>query len=670
MSENFIEHISLFRSLFKGREDVFAIRWEKGSKKGYMPAYFFDPYRYKAHVMKGGAFQNFTEKSYLLLTDEQIAKHLSGNQHIGLYPLLKDNTSWFIAADFDKNNWKEESQKFIEALAAIDIPAYLERSRSGKGGHVWIFFEQPYPACRSRKIALSLLKEIGILSFFDKDASFDRLFPNQDMLSGKGLGNLIALPLQKQAASKGNSCFLDPATLLPFEDQWVFLSGIKKVSAERLDTVLKSLTGKEVSIGANFSLASLGTLSISLTSCLALNRGEIPLALINYLKEELNFANSAFIIKKKIGKNTFGTERYFKLIEERENEVLVPKGFTGRLLRFCRENNVTVDFKDQRKKKESIPFQFNGVLREHQHAAVEAASKKDIGVIVAPPGAGKTIIALKIIADKQQPALIVVHRKQLMEQWIERAKSFLGIPRNEIGTIGQGKVKPGKKLNIATIQTLTKELSKAETDGLERAFGTIIIDECHHVPAETYRNTIAKLDSYYLYGLTATPFRKYNDGKLIFIHLGETIAEIKPQDIGAKKQARVIVRNSELDVPFNAKTDKFETLSKILVHDTARNKLILKDITGELGSGKKTVIITERKEHIDSLYQYLKQSYEVVTLSGEDSESSRTAKWKLIKVGNYQVLITTGQYFGEGIDINNASCLFLVYPFSFEGKLI
>jgi superfamily II DNA or RNA helicase len=670
MSDNIIEHISLFRSLFKGRDDVFAIRWEKGSKSGYMPAYFFDPYRYKAHLIRGGTFQNFTEKSYLSLTDEQIAKHLSGNQQIGLYPLLQDNTSRFIAADFDKNNWGEECRKFIKALATIDIPAYLERSRSGKGGHVWVFFEKPYPAVKSRKIAITLLKESGIISAFDKDASFDRLFPNQDILSGKGLGNLIALPLQKQAVSQGNSCFIDPGTLLPFEDQWAFLSGIKKVSAERLDEVLKFLTGKEASIEANFSFASSGTLAISLSNHLKLNRGDIPVVLINYLKEELNFANSEFIIKKKIGKNTFGTERYFKLIEERENEVIIPKGFAGKLLRFCREKNVTVDFNDQRKKREPVPFQFNAVLREHQHIAVEAASKKDMGVIVAPPGSGKTIIALKIIAEKQQPALIVVHRKQLMEQWMERAQSFLGIPRNDIGAIGQGKVKPGKKLTIATIQTLTKKLSKTETDDFKRAFGIIIIDECHHIPAETYRNTIAKLDSYYLYGLTATPFRKYNDDKLIFIHLGEVIAEIKPQDIGEATQAKVIIRNTELDVPFNAKTDKFETLSKILVHDSARNKLILKDITGELARGKKVVIITERKEHIDSLYQYLKQSYEVVTLSGEDSESNRTTKWKLIKQGNYQALITTGQYFGEGTDMNNASCLFLVYPFSFEGKLI
>ena len=670
MSDNTSKYIPLFRSLFKGRDDAFAIRWEKGIKSGYMPAYFYDPYRYKAHVLKGGTFQNFTEKSYLPLTDEQIAKHLNGKHHIGLYPLLTDNTSWFIAADFDKENWAEECRRFLKGCEANGVPAYLERSRSGKGGHVWVFFERPYPANKSRKIMLSLLREAGILSPFDKTSSFDRLFPNQDALSGKGLGNLIALPLHGPSVEQGNSCLVDPETLLPFQDQWEFLSGVKTVGVEKLEEVLRVLTGKEVLSETGFTQAPGAAMVIALTNCLKLKRNDIPVPLINYLKEELNFSNTAFIIKKKIGKSTFGTERYFRLIEEKDDEVILPKGFVGKLLRFCREKNLSVDFKDHRRKKESISFQFEAALRKHQEAAVVAAAKKDMGVIVAPPGTGKTIIALKIIADKQQPALIVVHRKQLLEQWMERAQTFLKIPKNEIGKIGQGMSKVGEKLTVATIQTLAKALEKAEQSGMANVFGTIIIDECHHIPAESYRNTIAQLDSYYQYGLTATPFRKYNEGKLIFIHLGDIIAEIKPQDIGEAKQPKVIIRNTDLDVPFNSKTDKFETLSKILVHDSARNKLILKDIVEELKSGKKAVILTERKDHIDALYQYLKQSYEVVILSGEDSEGSRAGKWKLVKEGAYQALVTTGQYFGEGTDLNNAGTLFLIYPFSFEGKLI
>ena len=304
-------------------------------------------------------------------------------------------------------------------------------------------------------------------------------------------------------------------------------------------------------------------------------------------------------------------------------------------------------------------------MRNHQQKVIETISKKDFGVIVAPPGSGKTIMGLKIIADKKQPSLIVVHRKQLLEQWQERIQAFLGIPKHEIGIIGQGKVKIGKQITITTIQSLPKQIEQ-----LQNQFGTILVDECHHIPAETFRNTIEKLNTFYLYGLTATPFRKYNDDKLIFAFIGDVISEVKSNEIENFKHAQINVRNTNLDIPFNSKTDNFETLSKILVHDSERNKLILNDIKNELSKRKRIAIITERKEHIDTLYLFLKQSYEVITLSGDDTESNRKSKWQALQQGTFQLLITTGQYFGEGSDLSNINSLFLVYPFSFKGKLI
>ncbi|MCZ2248219.1 MAG: DEAD/DEAH box helicase [Bacteroidia bacterium] len=667
MNESFSNHIQLFKSVFKGREDVFAIRWEKGNKSGYMPAYHYDPYMYRAHKMKGGTFQNYNDKTYLKLTDQEIAKHLNGEQLIGIYPLLQDNTSNFIVADFDEANWIDDARKFLKACNEKNIPAYLERSRSGNGGHIWIFFEQPYPAIRSRKIFISILEQSGAFSVFDKSSSFDRLFPNQDFLSGKGLGNLIALPLFKKTLEQGNSCFINADTLQPYVEQFEFLKSIKRISISELDNLYQPVTTTSNSI---FQKVGDGKLMIVLNNEVKINREGMTTPLINFLKEELNFTNSEFIIKKKIGRNTFGMERYFKFVEEAENEVIVPRGFIGKLIRFCRESKIEHDFIDERKKHKAVPYLFNAQLREHQQTVIESISKKDLGVIVAPPGSGKTIVAMKIISDKQQPALIIVHRKQLVEQWVERIETFLGIPKTEIGKIGQGKSKVGKKITVATIQTLSKEFDKSDSGNLKTDFGTVIVDECHHIPAETFRNTIAKLQTFYLYGLTATPFRKYNDGKLIFIHLGEIISEIKSSEISTAQQAKIIIRNTELDVPFNSKTDQFETLSKILIHDSARNKFILDDVISELKTGKRVVIMTERKEHIDSLQQYLKQSYETITLSGDDSESNRSSKWKILKDGNYQVLITTGQFFGEGTDLQNANCLFLVYPFSFEGKLI
>ncbi len=656
------KNINIFRSLFKGREDVFAVRWEKGNKSGYMPAYFYDPYRLRAHKMNGGTFQNFTEKSYLTLTDEQIQEHLEGFHQIGVYPLLKDNITWFLVADFDKTNWQKEAITFLNACNEKDIPAYLERSRSGNGGHVWIFFDKPYPAIRSRKIFISILEQSGAFSMFDKSSSFDRLFPNQDFLSGKGFGNLIALPLFKPTLNNGNNCFIEPETFEPITDQWNFLKNIQKVATDHLDKLYNGLKSR---VEFNPPIATDGKLNISLNNNIRISRSGLTPALINFLKEELNFANSEFFIKKKSGRNTFETTRYFKLVEETESEIFIPRGFIRKLLRFCKESQIEFEFVDERKLGPSISYAFNASLRNHQLRVIEAASKKDYGVIVAPPGSGKTVIGLKIITDKRQPALIIVHRKQLLEQWTERIEAFLGIPKRDIGVIGQGKLKIGKQITVATVQSLPKQL-----ESVQNQFGIIIVDECHHVPAETFRKTIEKLHTYYMYGLTATPFRKYNDGRMIFTHLGEIIANIQPTEIENYKHAKIIIRNTELDVPYNSKTDNFEALSKILVHDTARNKLILEDVKTELNQGKKAVIITERKENIDTLYLFLKQSYEVITLSGEDSETSKKAKWKILQEGNFQVLITTGQYFGEGTDLRNINCLFLVYPFSFEGKLI
>lgn len=663
MSHNAFQHnIPMLRSLFKGREDVFAVRWEKGNRSGYMPAYQYDPHHYRMHKINGGTFQNYNHKNYLPLTEKEIKKHLAGGQQIGIYPLLADNTSWFLVADFDKQNWKDEAVTFLTACNEKGIPAYLERSRSGNGAHVWIFFQKPYPAVKSRNIFTSILQQCGLTSIFDKNSSFDRLFPNQDFHSGKGLGNLIALPFFGPAVESGNSCFINPESFVSFPDQWAFLHKIEKISTDELDSMQLEASNKS---GTPIPLSHKRRALFSLHQNIRIRRDGLTTPLINFLKEELNFANTEFFVKKKARKSTFGTEKYFKLLEEAENEVVLPRGFIGRLLRFCKEKNIDYEFEDERQKREAVHFSFNATLRSHQEQAILSVVKKDFGIVVAPPGSGKTVMGLKIIADKQQPALIIVHRKQLLEQWSERIQSFLGIPKNEVGIIGQGKAKIGGKITIGTIQSLPKQI-----DNIQNRFGIILVDECHHIPAKTFRTTIGELESYYLYGLTATPFRKYSDDKMILAYLGDIIADIPITQVEHYKHAQIIVRNTSLDVPFNSKTDKFETLSQILIHDSARNKLIVDDIKKELSKGIRIAIITERKEHIDTLYLFLKQVCEVITLSGDDTDNIRKRKWQALNDGHFQALITTGQYFGEGSDLSNISALFLVYPFSFKGKLI
>jgi hypothetical protein len=217
------QNIELYKSLFKGRNDIYAVRRERDGKSGYMPAYDIDWSNYEKHKLQGGTFSNYKDKKLQPFTDVAIKIHLEGKATHGIYPLLEDNTSFFIAVDFDKNNWDTSIQKVHEVCKKYEIQSYIEKSQSGNDGHLWIFFENAFPAIQSRKIMFELLRQANIISHFDKEPSFDRIFPNQDYLSGKGMGNLIALPLQGTSLQNGNSCFLNPYTMQPYEDQWEFL---------------------------------------------------------------------------------------------------------------------------------------------------------------------------------------------------------------------------------------------------------------------------------------------------------------------------------------------------------------------------------------------------------------------------------------------------------------
>ena len=250
------EQVDLYLSLFRGRTDVYARYWEKNGQANYSPAYDVNWTAYDKYKLTGGSFKDFKDKKLIPLTPDIIKKHLIGAHAIGIYPILQDNTSYFIAADFDGNNWQQDCKNFIDECQKVGIHAYLERSRSGNGGHVWIFFETPYPCYKSRQAVLEIIRRVLKLSEFDKEVSFDRLFPNQDNLAKEGFGNLIAIPLQGQAARLNNTLFLDPETFQPYPDQWVFLKTIHKHTATELETAYSNVFNKPISSSPEASSSS------------------------------------------------------------------------------------------------------------------------------------------------------------------------------------------------------------------------------------------------------------------------------------------------------------------------------------------------------------------------------------------------------------------------------
>jgi len=330
---------------------------------------------------------------------------------------------------------------------------------------------------------------------------------------------------------------------------------------------------------------------------------------------------------------------------------MLPRGFVATLVDFCRQEKIPFNVIDKRRKLDEVHFDSNIDLLPHQELAVEAVIHKNFGVIISPSGSGKTIIGLEIIAEKCQRALIIVHRQQLFDQWMDRIQSFLKTPKSEIGQIGNQKFKLGKKITVAMIQSLARNQDVAS---ISNKFGTIIVDECHHIPAKSFREAILQFNSYYLYGLTATPKRKNNDEKLIYVYIGNILYQVDQKEELRQQSAgsEINVIETNLFAPFDYKIDNYETISRILIHDTQRNALIVRTIVENAERFKTILVLTERKAHVDILNLYLKDKFETITIHGEDSERSRKSKMEQIKLGHFKIVISTGQFFGEGVDVD------------------
>ncbi len=371
--------IDIYKSFFKGRQDVYAVRWEKEGKSGYMPAYKIDWTDYRKYKSNGVSFKDYLKKDYQPLVDEVLLQHLKGIDTIGVYPLLEDNTSFFIAADFDESNWKESIIKLYSVCSRHKIPSYIERSRSGNGGHLWIFFEENLPSEKTRNMMYELLREASIISSYDKKPSFDRLFPNQNFHSGKGMGNLIALPLNGKALMSFNSAFLDPVNMQPYNNQLEALKSFCKLTTYNFKSVYEEIFNEKVEdfFKSSFDATSHPAIEIVINGQMYLKRLHLNRKLIEFIRENLNFLNSDFLVKKNMGKSTFDTEKYFRLIEETPDGVILPRGFAANLIAYCKKEGLSFKIIDNRRRLNPIDFESDIELRPEQERAIEKTLDKD-----------------------------------------------------------------------------------------------------------------------------------------------------------------------------------------------------------------------------------------------------------------------------------------------------
>lgn len=660
------EKVHLFRSLFRGRNDVFAKRWEsKSGRSGYSPSCVneWHPKLCRKPQIK---CSNCTHRILMNLSDQVIYDHLSGKHTAGLYPLLDDDTCWFLAIDFDKQNWKDDVYAFVQVCKEYHIPCNIERSRSGNGAHVWIFFQESITASLARKLGMNLLSKTLETRYEVGMDSYDRLFPNQDTLPKGGFGNLIALPLQQQARVNSNSIFVDE-TFTPYPDQWIYLSSIRKMSKIDVQKVIKQ--DDSTIIRENISGQILPKqMTVDLKNGIHIPKEGISSFLLSKIARLAAFNNPEFY---KAQANRMSTHRIPRIINctvDETTQFVLPRGCFEDLQKLLQEHSVHVGTANQRYEGNPIEVTFHGTLTSQQQEAISELLTHDNGILSATTGFGKTVTAAALIAARKVNTLIIVHRTQLMQQWMEQLSTFFDIPLKSIGQIGGGKNRSTGIIDVATIQSLNH---KGQIDALVTQYGQIIVDECHHISAFSFEQVLKNVRARYVHGLTATPIRKDGLHPIIYMQCGP----IRYKN-DAKVQAKIrpfVHRFIPKHTTFSTKKTKIQDIYSELSTNTQRNLLLFNDVLQVLEEGRSPLVLTERVEHVEELHRRFKGfAKNIIILSGSMKKKERQQELhRLVEIQDDSELlvIATGKYIGEGFDYSRLDTLFLAMPISWKGTL-
>jgi hypothetical protein len=614
------EKIRLFRSLFRGREDIFPTRFvsAKTGKSGYAPACRNKFVRGVCELpkIKCGDCPN---QAFIPFDDAAVIGHLTGRHVMGIYPLLADETCWFLAVDFDKGTWIDDVSAFVETCRQVGIPAAVERSRSGNGAHAWFFFSSPVSAAAARKMGCYLITETMSRRHELSMESYDRLFPSQDTLPRGGFGNLIALPLQHGPRALGNSVFLDEQ-LRPHPDdkQWWFLASVPRIKASIVEMIAREATDRGSVIGLRiastddenaapwarppspksrplvFTEPLPRVVRAVLAQRLFVDKSGLPSPLINEIKRVAAFQNPEFYKKQSMRLSTATTPRVIVCAEELPQFVSLPRGCQRELETLLRDSGVSVEIDDRRVAKEHIGLQFHGKLTSVQRSAAEALCAHDIGVFVAPPGVGKTVVGTFLIATRACSTLILVHRQPLLDQWVAQLSLFLGIEPQKIGQIGAGKRTGNGQLDVAMVQSLVRKDSVSD---MVAGYGQVIVDECHHLPAVSFERVLSEVKARYIVGLTATPQRRDGHHPIATMQLGPVRFSVNPKSHAAQRPFvhKLIVRETAFKTS-SEESPGIQALYAALAADSRRNQLILDDEIGALEERRSPILLSSTRE--------------------------------------------------------------------------
>jgi superfamily II DNA or RNA helicase len=700
--------INLFRSLFRGREDVYPKRFQslKTGKTGYQPVCHNE---WVSGICEKPKIRcdKCAHREFLPITDDVVRNHLLGMNPgdrsdrdftIGVYPMLSDETCWFLAVDFDKTSWQEDTEAFLETCRHSNIPAALERSRSGNGGHVWFFFSEPIPAALARKMGAFLLTqtmecrpEIGL-------DSYDRFFPSQDTLPKGGFGNLIALPLQKKPRENGNSLFLNEG-FVPYEDQWAFLASLRRVSRQEVEAIVGQAQKQGDVLGVRVpvtdetddtpwaappsrrlrELSVIGPfpeqIDLVLGNQIYVPKADLAPSLRNRLIRLAAFQNPEFYQAQAMRLSTFGKPRIISCGEDFPKHLGLPRGCLDEIVELFQSLNVKVNLTDERFAGTSLELQFQGDLRAEQKQAADALLQHDIGVLSASTAFGKTVVAAYLIAQRQTNTLVVVHRRQLLDQWIEALSQFLDLAPKEIGQIGSGKRSPTERIDVAMVQSLVR---KGVVNDIVGKYGYLIVDECHHISAVSFEQVVRQSKAKYVTGLSATVVRKDGHHPIVFMQCGPVRYRVDDRKQAEKRpfDHKVIVRPTNFRLPSylqNVTSLPIQDVYATLVKDDERNQLIVEDVVAAVQANRFPVLLTERREHLDLLADLLAEHIQhIFVMAGGMGKKQR--KQLLDQIANIpanqpRVIVATERYLGEGFDDERLDTLFLALPISWRGTL-